>query len=387
MLNTGCTEVPATRPIPLKKLFGRLLCVRKGFHNFLDLERPDIHGQCYNYEHQIWGDPNAPPSRQTCIESYDHCPITDIVIVDNEDVDKYSQYMQITLEFNKTLLFTSSYKAMPVVQFKLTEGTPWMFEDEYDVTKNRYRYKLVDQSEYKGWLNKLNDENLYDERYRYIEGISEYDLFKDNGVLDVLNEQSKYNTHKHSSDYKFNFYQKSYIRWKIACENVGLTREDIYQKVKNVEQAWFWQSLFNQVCFVNLIVTGFIFGIVYWIEWLYTIIFVPSTRNKWLAIWAKITNTIFILVSFVKIVFIYIWVNNVDRYEYSIKTIENINWSDDLTSQSFQIVGNSIFSSRLDNLLVLKVTMLTLAFEIINYLTPIIVDLRKSQSYVYELRK
>lgn len=59
--------------------------------------------------------------------------------------------------------------------------------------------------------------------------------------------------------------------------------------------------------------------------------------------------------------------------------------SDDITNGSFEVVAASLISSRSDNILVLKVTMLMLAFEVINYLTPIIVDLRKSQSHKFIL--
>lgn len=57
-----------------------------------------------------------------------------------------------------------------------------------------------------------------------------------------------------------------------------------------------------------------------------------------------------------------------------------------MTNGIFEELGGSLMNSRKDNLLTLKLAMLMLAFEVINYLTPIIVDLRKSQGYVHSFR-
>jgi hypothetical protein len=179
----------------------------------------------------------------------------------------------------------------------------------------------------------------------------------------------------------FNLYQKSYIRWKIECEEVELTREAIYTKVKNVQKVWWWQSTFNLIWLYNMLIAGFIFGFVSWIVQLYTLIMQPETKNICLRVWGKMTNTIVISVSFIKIFFVYIWVSFTDRYEYSIRIMQLNKCSDDITNKIFENTATSLMSSRYDNIVVLKVTMLMLAFEIINYLTPIIVDLRKSQSH------
>lgn len=193
------------------------------------------------------------------------CPINDIIITEDSELKNDPQYTRVNLGDHKSLLFTTSANFLPVVQFKLTEGLPCITEDEFDITENRYAYKLIDRSSNQGCLTPLNGEVLYDERYRLIDSESELSLYKENGILDALQANPNYKAYEYSRDYSFNLYQKSYIRWKLECEEVGLTRKSIYNKVSDVQQAWWWQSTFNLFCLYNLIITGFIFGLVDWI--------------------------------------------------------------------------------------------------------------------------
>lgn len=64
-------------------------------------------------------------------------------------------------------------------------------------------------------MTALNDKILNDGRYRYVACQNEYDLYKDNDVLAVLESNSNYDTYKYSKDYTFNLFQKSYVRWKL----------------------------------------------------------------------------------------------------------------------------------------------------------------------------
>lgn len=40
---------------------------------------------------------------------------------------------------------------------------------------------------------------------------------------------------EYARDYRWNLYQRSYIRWDMHCEDVGLDRQRIYNKMSNVD--------------------------------------------------------------------------------------------------------------------------------------------------------
>ncbi|CAI2365846.1 unnamed protein product [Moneuplotes crassus] len=386
-VKADCKDIQPILKMALQKFHNRLICIKREPIDFLETVRPNSKGRCPGLNQRLCGDPDSDFSYHICVKGNQKCPITDIIVTDDSSTINDGKYTQVELDDNKVLLFSKSADFLPVVQFKLTEGSPCITENEYDITKNRYVYKLIDKSTNEGCITPLNDETLYDKRFRFIDGISEYDLFKDNGILDAMKSNENYKGQEYSRDYTFNLYQKSYIRWKLSCEEVGLTRQAIYTKVQNVEQAWWWQSLFKLFCLYNMLITGFIFGVVDWSKNLYDLIKKPASTHPCLEIWGKITHWIVISVSFCKIFFVYVCVSYIDKYEYSIRILQLNKCSDQLTNDIFGELGSSLMSSRPDNLLTLKLTMLMLAFEAIKYLTPSIVDLRKSQGYVHNFRK
>lgn len=65
--------------------------------------------------------------------------------------------------------------------------------------------------------------------------------------------------------------------------------------------------------------------------------------------------------------------------------MQRSNCSDAITNECFKTLGDSLIASRADNMFVFKLTMLMLAFEMINYLTPKIVHLRKYQGHYFKI--
>jgi hypothetical protein len=179
-------DVGAIDKMPLAQFHGRIICVQRQPKNFLQLERPDINGRWYNTEYKRCGGEEAASSRITCVKFKNHCPINDIMIVDSDQISKYPAYRNAQLDDNLSLLFTTQGKSLPVVQFKLTEGVPWIAANEYDFTDNRLIYKLTKEAYYKGCITYLDNDVVYDERYRYVGTDDEYSLYEDNNVLEVL---------------------------------------------------------------------------------------------------------------------------------------------------------------------------------------------------------
>ena len=133
-----------------------------------------------------------------------------------------------------------------------------------------------------------------------------------------------------------------------------------------------------------MIIVGFILGIVNWFINLYKLC-CTSKSNRCFDLWSKATNRLATTFSFVKIFFIYMCVGYLDRYEYSVLIMTHNECSDEITNGCFKHTGTTLYNSRNDNMFVFKLTMLMLTFEVINYLTPKIVHIRKYQSYTFKI--
>ena len=336
------------------------------------------------------------------------------MVVDYSKLSNYPSYKSTYLNNNRSLIFTTESNNLPLAQFKVTEGSPCIFHNEYDSTQNRKYLKLQDRHIVEGCLTALDDIS-YDERYRYVDNDNEYNILSYNGIIDLLrtsvksnmdssknitnNNNEKYSDYsqygnkvysdknlKYLYDYPHNLYQKSYAPWSYMWETLGVKRDFIYNKVQDIEIPLWWQSTFNQVCLINMILTGLFFGIANWIKSLYELIINPPIKSTAAVVWDNISDTIVILFCFIKCGFVYVCVTLVNKYEYAINIMQTHDWSDSITNESFKIVGESLISSKSDNLIVFKVTMLLLTFEVINYLTPYIIELRKSQQHYYILK-
>ena len=147
----------------------------------------------------------------------------------------------------------------------------------------------------------LNKNTTIDTRYRLISSQNEYDLFTDNKIMPLLKQNPEYNGDVYSKNYIYHLFQKSYVRWNIACEKSDLTRQRIYRKAMNVQNAWYWQSIFLITCLASLLVSGLFFGFINWWYSLYKLCAVTSQRSKLGKIWDKSTNIITIIFSFAKI--------------------------------------------------------------------------------------
>lgn len=161
----GCSSVKSIPPKRLTQINGCIICIKLSQTDFLDLQRPEQDGVCDMHGYKLCGDPKGDRSRQTCVQEGSSCPITDIMI-ENRDSDliRNSTYQSYDLGNHKVLMISRATNNLPVVEFKLTEGSPCIDDKEYDFTKNRYIYKLLDRDFYSGCQTVLNGHITFDER-------------------------------------------------------------------------------------------------------------------------------------------------------------------------------------------------------------------------------
>jgi len=162
---------------------------------------------------------------------------------------------------------------LPVVQFKLTEGSPCINEEEYDFTPNRYFHKLAKDNSNKGCKTQLHEEVLFDDRYRLISGQNEVSMFSSAGIYKAMGNSSKIFKNNYAMDYQWNLYMRSYISWDSECEDKGLTRQAIHDQIKDVYTVNFWQSIFNFVSLVRVLLIYLLFGAINWSFSLYHMMF------------------------------------------------------------------------------------------------------------------
>ena len=134
---------------------------------------------------------------------------------------------------------------MPVVEFKLTEGAPCIDREEYDDPEKSLFDKLLKENHNKGCHTILNGDVIYDERYRFI----------------TSEENFKIITHKPNSwpeswgiASTMNLYQRSYINWHLECYTNHLSPEEIYFNIGAIEKVNTWQSIFNIISLMNILV-------------------------------------------------------------------------------------------------------------------------------------
>jgi uncharacterized membrane protein YhdT len=160
----------------------------------------------------------------------------------------------------------------------------------------------------------------------------------------------------------------------------SLAPSDIFYVLGDVYKVHFWQSIFNFVTMLNILVAFVIFGLITWLITAYKLILKKSS-NKYFEWFELMSSKWTTGMSILKILLVYICVSYIDQYEAAIQILNESNCSDEITNQCFRTMGTSLIYSRYDNMFVFKLTMLMLAFEIINFLTPKIVHLRRHQGH------
>ena len=202
----NCTTVD---PIPKQKLTkfnGNIIWVKRVNTDLIDLSVPTPTGEWVNENHKVCGSIDGTTSYQTWIDKDLKCPITDFIIEDTESKNiQVSSYEKYQLGENKILFASRNSTHLPVVQFKLTEGGPCIEEHEYDTTNSKHFYKLLNKKP-KGWKTKLEDGTLYDERFRYVDSISESDLLTQNNIFQELSLKPMNGNQTLSYFYTFSLY-------------------------------------------------------------------------------------------------------------------------------------------------------------------------------------
>ena len=161
----GCESLKPIKPRKLNHVNNSTICAKVSDTDFFHLSRPLKDGTCKQEGDRICGDVNGDRSIQSCIPKDKPCPVTDIKIEENDsEYLKDDTYEKYKLGNKKVLLVSRSSNNLPVVEFKLTEGAPCIEKNEYDFTKNRTFYKLLDRSYYKGCTTSLNEDLITDDR-------------------------------------------------------------------------------------------------------------------------------------------------------------------------------------------------------------------------------
>lgn len=156
---------------------------------------------------------------------------------------------------------------------------------------------------------------MFDERYQYVTSEEDYEL---------ITNRSKSWPKEWGTVSTMNLYQRSYIPWGTECTNQNLTPEDIYDSIGDVYKVNFWQSTFNFVCLINILVAFLIFGIISWVITAYKMFFNKGSNTlfDWFGILAAKWTT---GMSILKILLVYICVSYIDKYEDSIIEISKHN--------------------------------------------------------------
>jgi len=251
----------------------------------------------------------------------------------------------------------------------LTEGSPCIDPTEFDYPEKSIFNKLLRTRYNLGCQTILNEKIIYDERYRYITSEANYVLFQ-NKSSSVPKNWGVAST--------MNLYQRSYVNWSPECYLTHLSPQEIYEQIGAVSTLNTWQSIFNFVSLLNILIAFCIFGLISWIFTAYKLI-LKKPDNKYMLWFGTLSTKWTTGMSILKILLVYICVSYIDKYENELIKINSSDCADPISNQCFQTLGTSLLESRVDDLFVFKLTMLMLTFEIINFLTPKIVHLRKQQ--------
>ncbi|CAI2358739.1 unnamed protein product [Moneuplotes crassus] len=272
---------------------------------------------------------------------------------------------RISLSDTHMLYYSKSSSHLPVVEFKLTEGSPCINAEELYHTTSKFN--KLSKSDKSGCNTILGDNIIFDERYRFVTSESNYEMVPPKAHWG--RGWGKAST--------MNLYQKSYVRWNSECYNSVLSPEETFVNIDIFESVAAWQSVFSQISLVDMVVT-FVFGVVSLIDMVKRLFF-RGKSGKWVKWFDNINNEWTMLINFTKIVFAYFCVSYIDLYESDIIEVSVSTCSDKITNHSFEVLGNSLLDSRDDDITVLKITILMLAFEVTNYLLPNLLHLRKHQ--------
>ena len=115
------------------------------------------------------------------------------------------------------MAFTTKYKSMPVVRFKLTEGQICADPEQYMASDGRKLYPLLNTGSY-GACSTMVASSYYDDRYDFVGSVNEVRLFEDNGVMNVIQNLPEYPIHD-SYRYDWSLYSNEYNYWNPKCES------------------------------------------------------------------------------------------------------------------------------------------------------------------------
>lgn len=165
--------------------------------------------QCQpGYKHCGSGDENT----VLCIHNDQKCPINHVEINNATNLPKPG-YETIPLGDSVFLSYTSKHEGLPIVRFKLTEGMVCADSEEQTTSENRTLYGLLKNVHSSECRSKIGN-SYYDTSYERVGSIKEETLYKDNGVMEVVEKLPHYPLND-SAKYDWNLYAQPYHYWRV----------------------------------------------------------------------------------------------------------------------------------------------------------------------------
>jgi hypothetical protein len=163
------------------------------------------------------------------------------------------------------------------------------------------------------------------------------DFYESNNLTNMLETLPGYEGFTYGEDYSYNFYEKSYVKWRIRCEDDGLTREVMLEMVEDVSTAWKWQAWFQTVNLWNMVLVGLCFGVINWVLSFHTFCTYRNlnTSNPCKKFFGPLSSYTSLFFSFVKLCFIFLTVSLIDSAWWKIDLMKGINCSDPTTNSTF----------------------------------------------------
>lgn len=254
-IKNGCSKVLPQSYIGCSKFYSNNVCgLRQGL-NFVDTKRPSgsgLNSTCpTGFRLCGKGDSNT----NYCVKADGKWPITDVYIGNGNGTIKLG-YSVAPLSDGRYIGFTDSFSALPVVDFKITEGKVCVDQEQQMKSEGREIYKLMNET-YGECTTKVSG-NSTDPEYIMIDNIKENRLFNDNNVTKVIQSLPNYNQND-SAKYDWNLFYTRYYPWNIDCERKSnIDRLELTKLIDNSDDisSLQWKTLFLiclQVMFVFIL--------------------------------------------------------------------------------------------------------------------------------------
>ena len=234
----------------------------------------------------------------------------------------------------------------------MTEGLVWADHNQYAKSEGRDLYKLIKKTNY-GNCTKEVGRTLYDTRVDNIGSVKERNLFKDNEMINTIENLPEY-PKEQADNYVWNVYKNSMYEWALNCEEMKLEsgsmfdRHYIYTVTKTVTEAQSRQVSLVILCTIYLLICGVVLGglnIFLSIKTIWNSDFIDKNRSFLFGVY--IATIIVSWGFYISMIIIYsLSISTIEDYREAFQLMSDEKCSDEMT--------NNILDSYEDSLLDLK---------------------------------